>query len=199
MDSIKKSQNYSHQCLTCCPQKISSLHGFIFHRHFHFHRYGTVVPKKKHLVYTYIYENKNGNLFTKGTTHVETNINTWKENQEHQNNNNEVEDIMLKGHPLSQISYQWRCTSWYVRKRWKTATKCDSPLKNQGGLHTLSNYWHLLPIMRYKHWRYLRGLLMMSYTSIYTRSQKGCLHWHTLLHILTGYNNFYLIFWTYSM
>jgi hypothetical protein len=29
---------------------------------------------------------------------------TWKENQDNQNNSNEVEDIMLKCHPLPQIS-----------------------------------------------------------------------------------------------
>jgi hypothetical protein len=34
----------------------------------------------------------------------ENNVNTLKENEDHQNNSNEVEDIMLKGHPLPQIS-----------------------------------------------------------------------------------------------
>jgi hypothetical protein len=53
----------------------------------------------------YIYINKDGNPSTKSTRHVETNINTQKGNQDNQNNDsNEVEDIMLKGHPLSQIS-----------------------------------------------------------------------------------------------
>jgi hypothetical protein len=47
--------------------------------------------------------NKDGNPFT-STRHVEANVNTQKENQDHQNNSNEVEDVMLKGHPLPQIS-----------------------------------------------------------------------------------------------
>jgi hypothetical protein len=45
----------------------------------------------------YIYINKDGNPSTKSTRHVEANVNTWKENQDHQNNSNEVEDAMLKG------------------------------------------------------------------------------------------------------
>jgi hypothetical protein len=36
--------------------------------------------------------------------HVDVNVNKRKENQDHQNNSNEVEDIMLKGHPMPQIS-----------------------------------------------------------------------------------------------
>jgi hypothetical protein len=37
--------------------------------------------------------------------HVDANVNTnQKENQDHQNNSNEVEDVMLKGHPMPQIS-----------------------------------------------------------------------------------------------
>jgi hypothetical protein len=32
------------------------------------------------------------------------NANTWKENQDNQNNSNEMEDVMLKGHPLPQIN-----------------------------------------------------------------------------------------------
>jgi hypothetical protein len=36
--------------------------------------------------------------------HVDANVNTRKENQDHQNNNNEVDDIMLKGHPMPQIN-----------------------------------------------------------------------------------------------
>jgi hypothetical protein len=36
--------------------------------------------------------------------HVDASLNTLKENQNNQNSNNEVEDLMLKGHPLSQIS-----------------------------------------------------------------------------------------------
>jgi hypothetical protein len=34
---------------------------------------------------------------------VQANVNTLKKNQDHQNSSNEVEDVMLKGHPLSQI------------------------------------------------------------------------------------------------
>jgi hypothetical protein len=44
-----------------------------------------------------------GNPSTKSTRHVEANVNTQKENQNNQNSN-EVEDLMLKGHPLPQIS-----------------------------------------------------------------------------------------------
>jgi len=54
---------------------------------------------KKVTLYIYIY--KDGNPSTKSTRHVEANINTQKENQDHQNNSNEVKDVMLKGHPLS--------------------------------------------------------------------------------------------------
>ncbi len=58
----------------------------------------------KPCAYIYIYINKDGNPSTKSTRHVEANVNTQKGNQDHQNNYNEVEDIMLKGHTLSQIS-----------------------------------------------------------------------------------------------
>jgi hypothetical protein len=34
----------------------------------------------------------------------QTNVNSWKENQDNQNISNEVEDKMLKEHPLPQIS-----------------------------------------------------------------------------------------------
>ncbi len=40
----------------------------------------------------------------KSIRHVEANANTQKENQDCNNNNNEMEDVMLKGHPLSQIN-----------------------------------------------------------------------------------------------
>jgi hypothetical protein len=40
----------------------------------------------------------------KNIKHVKTNANTWKENQKNQNNNNEMKDVMLKGHPLPQIN-----------------------------------------------------------------------------------------------
>jgi hypothetical protein len=45
-----------------------------------------------------------GNPSAKSTRHVEANVNTQKENQNNQNSSNEVEDLMLKGHPLPQIS-----------------------------------------------------------------------------------------------
>ncbi len=48
----------------------------------------------------YIYINKYGSPFTKSTRHVNANVNTRKENQNYQNNCNEVEDIMLKGHSM---------------------------------------------------------------------------------------------------
>jgi hypothetical protein len=54
--------------------------------------------------YVYIYINKDRNPSTKGTKHVEANVNTRKDNQENQNISNEMEDKMLKGHPLPQIS-----------------------------------------------------------------------------------------------
>jgi hypothetical protein len=44
----------------------------------------------------YIYINKDGNPFTKSTRHDEANVNTRKENQDHQNNNNEVKDQNAK-------------------------------------------------------------------------------------------------------
>jgi hypothetical protein len=50
----------------------------------------------------YIYIDKDGNPSTKSTKHVDAKVNTQKENQGHQNNN-KVEDIMLKRHPMSQI------------------------------------------------------------------------------------------------
>jgi len=53
---------------------------------------------------TCIYINKDGNPFTKSTRHVDANVNTPKKNQNHQNGNNEVKDIMLKGHPMPQIN-----------------------------------------------------------------------------------------------
>ncbi len=52
-------------------------------------------------VYIYIYIYKDGNPSTKNTRHVETSVNTQKENQ---NNSNEIENLMLKGHPHPQIS-----------------------------------------------------------------------------------------------
>jgi hypothetical protein len=52
----------------------------------------------------FIYKNKDGNPSTKNTRDVEANVNTRKENQDHQNNSNEMEDITLQGHLLPQIS-----------------------------------------------------------------------------------------------
>jgi hypothetical protein len=40
----------------------------------------------------------------KSTRHVKANVNPRNENQDNQNISNEVEDIMLKGHPLPQIN-----------------------------------------------------------------------------------------------
>jgi hypothetical protein len=51
-----------------------------------------------------IYIDKDGNPSTKSIRHVDAKVNTQKENQGHQNNSNEVEDVMLKGHPMSQIN-----------------------------------------------------------------------------------------------
>jgi ABC-type xylose transport system substrate-binding protein len=48
--------------------------------------------------------NKDGNPSTKNTRHVGANVNTQKEDQNNQNNSNEVENLMLKGHRLLQIS-----------------------------------------------------------------------------------------------
>jgi hypothetical protein len=51
-----------------------------------------------------IYIYKDGNPSTKSTRHVDAKVNTQKENQGHQNNSNEMEDIMLKGHPMPQTN-----------------------------------------------------------------------------------------------
>jgi hypothetical protein len=58
----------------------------------------------KHRVQTSIYINKDGNPSTKSTRHVNAKVNTQKENQGHQNSNNKVEGVMLKGYPMPQIS-----------------------------------------------------------------------------------------------
>jgi hypothetical protein len=58
----------------------------------------------KKLLRIYIYINKDENPSTKSTRHVDTNVNTQKENQNHQNNSNEMENIMLKGHLMPQIN-----------------------------------------------------------------------------------------------
>jgi len=54
--------------------------------------------------HTYTHTYKDGNPSIISIKHVEANVNTWEENQNNQNNSNEVEDLMLKGHPLPQIS-----------------------------------------------------------------------------------------------
>ncbi len=51
--------------------------------------------------------------------------------------------------------------------------KHGSSLKNYDGSHTLEGYRHSLPIIRYKHWRYQKGLLMASYIGMHTRNKKG--------------------------
>jgi hypothetical protein len=82
------------------------------------------------------------------------------------------------------------------------------PVENCDGLHMLEGYWHLLLIIRYKHWRYQGSLLATSYIGMYTRSKKGikmrmettiglygkgneiislrllCFEWPLLLHVL---------------
>jgi hypothetical protein len=52
----------------------------------------------------HIYKNKDRIPSTKNTRHVKTNVNTRKENQNHQNSSIELKNVMLKGHPLPQIN-----------------------------------------------------------------------------------------------
>jgi hypothetical protein len=54
--------------------------------------------KGKHCIPIYINKDKNPSI--KSTRHVKANVSTQKENQNNQNSNNEVEDLMLKGHRL---------------------------------------------------------------------------------------------------
>jgi hypothetical protein len=63
-----------------------------------------------------IYIKKDGNPFTISTRHVKANINTRDENQTKQNSRNEVEDLMVTGNALPQMSY-WSFTSCYVCER----------------------------------------------------------------------------------
>jgi len=49
-------------------------------------------------------EIKDGNLSTISIRHIEANVNAWKENQNNQNKSNEVKELMLKEHHLSQMS-----------------------------------------------------------------------------------------------
>jgi hypothetical protein len=55
-------------------------------------------------IYIYIYINKDRIPSTKSTRNVDAKVNTQKENQGHQNNSNEMEDVMLKGHPMPQTN-----------------------------------------------------------------------------------------------
>jgi hypothetical protein len=48
--------------------------------------------------------NKDGNPFTISTRHVKANINTREENQPKQNSRNEVDDLMVTGNALPQMS-----------------------------------------------------------------------------------------------
>jgi hypothetical protein len=106
---------------------------------------------------------------------------------------------MLKWHPLPQIkstsdgSWWWRCTSWYVWKRWRIMTKCDSPLKNRNGLRTLEDYQHSLPIIRYKHRRHQGGLLMMSYIGMYTSQKWIKMKMETTIGLYPRFDSFLII------
>jgi hypothetical protein len=51
-----------------------------------------------------MYINKDGNPSTKSTRHVDANVNTRKRNEDHKNNRDVVEDVMLNGHPMPQIN-----------------------------------------------------------------------------------------------
>jgi len=51
-----------------------------------------------------MFMNKDGSPFTISTRYVEANVNMQDENQHYRNSTNEVEDLMLKEHPLPQIS-----------------------------------------------------------------------------------------------
>jgi hypothetical protein len=61
---------------------------------------------RKYIYPVYMTEDGNPSTksITKSTRHVEANANTQKENQNNQNNSIEVEDLMFKEHPLSQMS-----------------------------------------------------------------------------------------------
>jgi hypothetical protein len=62
--------------------------------------------------------------------------------------------------------------------------KHGRPLKNRNDLCTLQGYRHSLLIIRYKHQRSQGGLLMVSYTCMYTRGLYGkgneIISWHSL-------------------
>ncbi len=44
----------------------------------------------------YVYINKDENPSTKNTRHVDVNVNTQKKNQNHQNNSNEMKNVMFQ-------------------------------------------------------------------------------------------------------
>jgi hypothetical protein len=53
-----------------------------------------------------IYINMDGNPSIKCTRHVKANVNTWKENQDHQNNNNKFRHVSVNDLHLHMI-YMW--------------------------------------------------------------------------------------------
>jgi hypothetical protein len=112
----------------------------------------------------HIYINKDGNPSTKSTRYVDIDVNTWKENQNNQNNTNEVENLMLKKHPLPPINWlicveAMKNYDWM----WQLVEKLQW-LAHVGRLSTFMAY------NKYKHQRYQGGMLMASYTSMYIRS-----------------------------
>jgi len=59
----------------------------------------------------YIYINKDGNPSTKSTRHVDANVNTGKENQDHQNSSNEVEDVNAQGLVIRHYRHTYTFTT----------------------------------------------------------------------------------------
>ncbi len=88
--------------------------------------------------HVYIYINKDGNPSTKSTRHVEANLNTQGK-LKHENNSNEVEDLMLKMHPLLQSQlvsmHELVCV-----KKMKNHDERLGWLAHVGGLSTLIVY-----------------------------------------------------------
>ncbi len=60
---------------------------------------------------TCIYIYKQGNPSTKSTRHVDANVNMRKENQDHQNSNNEVEDANAKGLVIRHYRHTYAFTT----------------------------------------------------------------------------------------
>ncbi len=54
--------------------------------------------------FIYIYINKDENPSTKSTRHGQANVNSQEENQNNPKSSNEIENLMLKGHPLPHIT-----------------------------------------------------------------------------------------------